>query len=648
MKGWYAGIKIAFVCPVSPVADIYDLIVVGAGHAGCEAALACARLGRHVLVLTLSLDSVAQMSCNPAIGGLAKGQLVREIDALGGEMGKAADEAGIQFKQLNASRGPAVRAPRAQCDKWAYQRRMKRVLESTPGLELKQAQAERLLVDREGKSVLGVRTTQGMELRGRAVLLTTGTFLRGLIHIGGQRIAAGRAGEPAAQGLSQSLQELGFELGRLKTGTNPRVDRRSLDLSAMTVQAGDLEPQPFSFSTARITQPQVLCYSINTNAKTHDCIRAAIGRSPLYNGVIQGIGPRYCPSIEDKAMRFPEKASHQVFLEPEGRDTVETYLNGLSTSLPEPDQLAFLRTLPGFEQVMIMRPGYAVEYDFVPPTQITAGLESRQLRGLYLAGQINGTSGYEEAAAQGLMAGLNIHLSLSKQPALVLGRDQAFIGVMIDDLVTKGTREPYRLFTSMAEHRLRLRSDNADLRLMGLGHALGLVGPAQHQAMLARRSQLEGELARLKASALSPSPGLDAALAGLGSAPLVQPSTLAGLLKRPELKHRHLRALQAGAGRELAPGLAEAVESEIKYEGYIARQERQVALMQGLEARRLPEGLDYAQVPGLSREAREKLGRLRPHSLGQAGRISGVSPADVAVLRVALDAESRRREEAKP
>ena len=630
---------------MSPVADIYDLIVVGAGHAGCEAALACARLGRRVLVLTMSLDSVAQMSCNPAIGGLAKGQLVREIDALGGEMGKAADEAGIQFKQLNASRGPAVRAPRAQCDKWAYQRRMKRVLESTAGLELKQAQVESLLGDGEGKQVLGVRTTQGAEMRGRAVLLTTGTFLRGLIHIGDQRIPSGRAGEPAAQGLSRCLLELGFELGRLKTGTNPRVDRRSLDLSGMTVQEGDIEPQPFSFSTTRITQAQVPCHSIRTSEETHATIRAAIGRSPLYNGVIQGIGPRYCPSIEDKVMRFPEKTGHQVFLEPEGRDTAEIYLNGLSTSLPEPDQLAFLRTLPGFQQVMIMRPGYAVEYDFVPPTQVKASLETRQLRGLYLAGQINGTSGYEEAAAQGLMAGLNIHLSLSGQPPLVLGRDQAYIGVMIDDLVTKGAREPYRLFTSMAEHRLRLRSDNADLRLMGLGHGLGLVGDAQHQALLARRAQLKDELARLKTGALDPSPGLDAALASLGSAPLEQPTSLAGLLKRPEIRHQHLEALQKGAGRELPRALAEAVESEIKYEGYIARQERQVALMQGLEARLLPESLDYAQVPGLSREAREKLEQLKPHSLGQAGRISGVSPADVAVLKVALDAGRRRREE---
>jgi tRNA uridine 5-carboxymethylaminomethyl modification enzyme len=630
---------------VSAAAEIYDLIVVGAGHAGCEAALACARLGHRVLLLTMNLDSVAQMSCNPAIGGLAKGQLVREIDALGGEMAKATDETGIQFKQLNASRGPAVRAPRAQADKWAYQRRMKRVLESQRGLALKQAPVQSLLVDGEGQAVLGVRTTQGLEIRGRKVLLTTGTFLRGLIHIGEQRIPSGRAGEAAAQGLSQSLEALGFELGRLKTGTNPRVDRRSLDLSVMTPQAGDPAPQPFSFSTASIRQSQVLCYSIHTNEQTHATIRAAISRSPLYNGAIKGIGPRYCPSIEDKVMRFPEKTSHQVFLEPEGRDTAEIYLNGLSTSLPEPDQLAFLRTLPGFQQVMIMRPGYAVEYDFVPPTQLQASLETHRLHGLYLAGQINGTSGYEEAAAQGLMAGLNIHLALAGQPPLVLGRDQAFIGVLIDDLVTKGTREPYRLFTSMAEHRLLLRSDNADLRLMDLGHSLGLVGAAQHQAMLARRAALRDELDRLRLATLNPSPELNARLAGLGSAPLEQSASLASLLKRPELKHQHLEALQSGAGRSLPLGLVEVVESEIKYEGYIARQERQVALMQDLEARRLPAALDYAQVPGLSREAREKLAKLQPHSLGQAGRISGVSPADVAVLRVALDARRRAKEE---
>ncbi len=617
----------------------YDVIVVGAGHAGCEAALATAKMGCETLVLCLNLDTVAAMSCNPAIGGLAKGHLVREIDALGGIMGQAGDATGIQFKMLNTSKGPAVQAPRAQCDKIQYRLWMKDVLENTAHLSLKQGQVDSLLVDKAESRVYGVRTKTGTEYRARAVIVTTGTFLAGLIHIGDHRIQAGRAGEQASLGLSTSLLELGLELGRLKTGTNPRVDRNTLDFKAFSEFPGDEVVQPFSYRTQRGTlKNSVVCWTVRTNERVHDSIRSSIVRSPLYNGTIKGVGPRYCPSIEDKVIRFPEKLWHQIILEPEGLRTSELYLNGLSTSLPEDDQLNFLRELPGFQNVEIMRPGYAVEYDFVPPTQLKPNLETKSIRALYLAGQINGTSGYEEAAAQGLMAGLNAGRAIQNKTAITLGRHQAYIGVLIDDLITKGTTEPYRLFTSLAEYRLLLRQDNADLRLMDIGHETGLLDNDTHQAMVQRRELIRLELERLEKTHLKPDGELNAALRQLESAELDQPSSLANLLRRPEIRYENLGSLlPMGSRMDLQAEVREQVEIQIKYDGYIKRQLEQVARHRKIEDRGIPESIDYLSIFGLSREAREKLNLRRPVSVGQAGRISGVTPADISVLLIALE-----------
>ncbi len=609
----------------------YAVIVVGAGHAGCEAALAAARIGCKTLLLTMGLDTVAQMSCNPAIGGLAKGHLVHEVDALGGEMGVNIDATGIQFRRLNIKKGPAVRAARAQADRMAYSARMKKVIEQQTCLDLKQGVVVDLLTE-QGR-VAGVKTRDGLDFRGRSVVLTTGTFMRGLIHVGLNNYPGGRAGEPASEGLSEVLRGLGLTVGRLKTGTPARLAARSINFNLLEKQSGDCKIKPFSFLTDAIEREQVDCYIAHTNKKTHQIIRANIEKSALFAGVIEGVGPRYCPSIEDKVMRFPEKDSHQSFLEPEGLDSTEMYPSGLSTSLPPDVQLQYFRTMVGFADVEIMRPGYAIEYDFVEPTQLRATLETRVLPGLFHAGQINGTSGYEEAAAQGLLAGINAAQYCRGKKPLIVGREQGYLGVMVDDLVTQPTLEPYRMFTSRSEYRLILREDNADQRLTELGRNLGLVCDERWQKYLEKQRQVEAGLQIIRQETLRPSDS--EALKALSLGELKNGASFEQLLRRPQITI-DLLASRCPALRELSDQALEQLEIAVKYEGYIKRQIEQVERSREQEGVVIPESINFSGLESLSTEVREKLTRVRPATLGQASRIAGVTPAAIAVLQVYL------------